>query len=202
MSSLSKTAAGFPRAPASGCPSEVVRDQTRDKLGKDEEEIPRPLYLFVSLSAIFAYVVVYKVLHDIWSYWLGSLGETRTGIGAGMPPAPVVGRGPAPLCAFAPPLASALCVSQSPRGGTGGEPCSPHPLSQPVRAGLVSQLEPHPEHRCRVGSGRQRTAGALRSRGRTGTPAVSTAPVAARLTPALSDALLLKADTLPSEKSL
>lgn len=47
---------GFPRAPASiGCSAEVVRDQTRDKLGKDKE-IPRLLYLFVSLIAIFAYL--------------------------------------------------------------------------------------------------------------------------------------------------
>lgn len=58
------------------CPSEVVRDHTRDKLGKDKGEIPQPLYLFVSLSAIFTYVVVYKVLHDTWSYWLCSLGES------------------------------------------------------------------------------------------------------------------------------
>lgn len=42
-SSLSKISTGFPRAPASGCPSEVVRDHTRDKLGKDKGEIPQPL---------------------------------------------------------------------------------------------------------------------------------------------------------------
>lgn len=77
--SLSKISTGFPQAPASGCPSEVVRDHTRDRLGKDKEEIPQPLYLFVSLSAIFACVVVYKVLHDTWSYWLGSLGEISRG---------------------------------------------------------------------------------------------------------------------------
>lgn len=75
----SKISTGFPQAPASGCPSEVVRDHTRDTLGNDKEEIPQPLYLFVSLSAIFACVVVYKVLHDTWSYWLGSLGEISRG---------------------------------------------------------------------------------------------------------------------------
>lgn len=74
-SSLSKTSTGFPRARASGCPPEVVRDHTRDKLGKDEGEIPHPLYLFVSLSAILTCVVVYKVLHNSWSCWLGSLGD-------------------------------------------------------------------------------------------------------------------------------
>lgn len=99
------------------------------------------------------------------------------------------------------PLWHQPCAYLSPREVVrGGAVFSPSPL--PVRAGLVSQLEPHPEHRCRVGSGRQRAAGALRTRGRTGTPAVSAALAAARLTPALSDALLLKADTLPSEKSL
>lgn len=91
-SSLSKISSGFPRAAASGCPSEVVRDHTRDKLGKDKGEIPHPLYLFVSLSAIFTYVVVYKILHNTWSYWLGSLGEFW-GPGAVMRPCPIVGPG-------------------------------------------------------------------------------------------------------------
>lgn len=154
----SKIGTGFPRAPASGCPSEVVRDQTRDKLGKDKEEIPQPLYLFVSLSAIFAYVMVYKVLHDIWSYWLGSLGEIFKGIGALLHPSPVVGQGLIPVCAFTPPLASALLLSRSPRAGTGGL-CSPQPLSQLVRAMLVLHLELSPEHhasehQCRAGSRR------------------------------------------------
>lgn len=99
------------RLPEGTCPSEVVRDQTRDKLGKDEEEIPQPLYLFVSLIAIFAYVVVYKVLHNIWSYWLGSLGEIFKGTGAAMHPSPVVSQGPVPVCTFTPSLASALLVS-------------------------------------------------------------------------------------------
>lgn len=111
MSSLSKIGIGFPRAPASGCPSEVVRDQTRDKLGKEKEEIPRPLYLFVILIAIFAYVVVYKVFHNIWSYWLGSLGEIFKGIGAVMHPPPVVGQRLVPVCAFTPSSALALLLS-------------------------------------------------------------------------------------------
>lgn len=53
VSSLSEIGTGFPRALPTACPSEVVRDQTRDKLGKDKEEIPQPLYLFVSFKCYF-----------------------------------------------------------------------------------------------------------------------------------------------------
>lgn len=43
---LSKISTGFPRAPASGCPSEVVREHTRDKLGKDKGgDSPAPLFI-------------------------------------------------------------------------------------------------------------------------------------------------------------
>lgn len=141
MSSLSKPGRGFPRAPASGCPSEVVRDQTRDKLRKDKEEIPQPLYLFVSSSAIFACVVVYKVLHDIWTYWLSPLGEIFKGPGASLS---CCGSGVVPICAFTPRWASALRFCRSLGAGTGGL-CSPQPLSQLARAMLDLTLELSPK---------------------------------------------------------
>lgn len=50
-SSLSKISTGFPRAPASGCSSEVIRDHTRDKLGGDS-----PALLFICKFKCYFYL--------------------------------------------------------------------------------------------------------------------------------------------------
>ena len=149
MSSLSEAGVGCPGAPAAGCPSEVVRDQTRDKLGKGKEEIPQPLYLFVSLIAIFAYVVVYKVFHNIWSYWLGSLGEAFGGTGA-----VTSGRD---WFLFVPslPLQLQPCFYLDPQGLVQGQGAvfSPAPLlAHACRAGWGPECAS--EHRCGLGSRR------------------------------------------------
>lgn len=207
MFSLSRIGTGFPRAPASGCPSEVVRDQTRDKLGKDKEEIPWSLYLFVSLSAIFAYVVVYKVLHSIWSYWLGSSGEIFKGAGVLMHPSPVVGQGLVPVCAFTP-LWLQPCSYLDPRElvqGTGGWLCSPQPLSQPVPAMLVLCLELSPDTMPQSTStewGGGGSASLEPSAPREGLAPAGTPALTQLRYPTVSDAFLLKAKTLSSEQSL
>lgn len=207
MFSLSRIGTGFPRAPASGCPSEVVRDQTRDKLGKDKEEIPRPLYLFVRLSAIFAYVVVYKVLHSIWSYWIGSSGEIFKGVGALMHPSPDAGQGLVPVCAFIS-LWLQPCSYLDPQElvqGPGGWLCSPQPLSQPVRAVLVPHLELSPDitpQSTSTGWGGGGSASLESSAPREGLAPAGTPALTQLRYPTVSDAFLLKAETLSSEQSL
>lgn len=74
-----------------------------DTLRKGKEDVPQPLYLFVSLIAIFClYVVVYKVFHNIRSYWLRSLGGDVQGHRSTDAPIPCWWPGTGSVCAFTP----------------------------------------------------------------------------------------------------
>lgn len=85
-------------------------------------------------------MVVCKVFHNIWSYWLGSLGGICDGVGAVVPPSPAVSQGLVPVCAFTPLwLQPRSCLD--PREWVRGAVSSPQPLSWLLCAVLVL----HPE---------------------------------------------------------
>lgn len=141
-------------------------------------------------------MVVYKVFHNIWSYWLGSLGEIFKGIGAAMPPSPALSQGLVPVCAFTP-LWLQPCSCLDPREWVRGAACSPQPLSWLLCAVLVLHPELGPEL---AGWG----AGGDLERAQHPAAAPSTwmwdHPSAPAALPPLSDAFLLKAGSLPCKK--
>lgn len=104
------------------------------------------------------------------------------------------------------PLRLQPCFYLDPRELVQGGLCSAQPLSQLVRAMLLLHLELSPEHHAsEQGAGRgagDPTAGSLCTKGRTSTPVVRLALPASCVIPTVSDAFLLKAETLSSEESL
>lgn len=121
LGSISALRGGWDQGGTSAGTSRGGQSPNQGHAGKGQGgRSPAPLFICKFNCYFCLYVVVYKVFHNIRSYWLRSLGEMSKGIAARTHPSLVVGQGPA---LFVP------LLHPQPRGRCGG--CVP-PRSHPA----------------------------------------------------------------------